>query len=70
MESIDLVKSVDRAKSKFRRGMGLHSEGFDRPDEYSPEQIGWDAAQAIQKTKNEFLVKAITTFGNDKGANQ
>jgi hypothetical protein len=64
------TKLVDRAKSKFRRGMGLHSEGLDRPDEYSPEQIGWDAAEEIQKTKTEFLVKAVMAFGNDKGANQ
>ena len=63
-------KALAKAESKFRRGMGLHSEGFDRPDEYTPEQIGWDAAQAIQETKNLFLVKAVMAFGNDKGANQ
>jgi hypothetical protein len=50
--------------------MGLHSEGLDRPDEYSPEQIGWDAAEEILITKTEFLVKAVMAFGNDKGANQ
>lgn len=63
-------KALAKAESKFRRGMELAREGFDRPDEYTPEQIGWDAAQAIQETKNLFLVKAVMAFGNDKGANQ
>ena len=59
-------KTLAKAESLFRRGMGLHSEGFDRPDEYTPEQIGWDAAKEIDRIKAEYLDKCRQEFGVSK----
>lgn len=56
--------ALARAESKFRRGMALHQEGCDRPCQYSPEQIGWDAAEAMKQVKVGFLNKAREEFGN------
>lgn len=44
-------KALAKAESKFRRGMTIYDEGCDRPWRYSPEQLGWDAAQAMKQVK-------------------
>ena len=67
MESTDLVKSVDRVKSKFRRGVAEYREGFDRPNTYSPQQIGWDAAKELETIEKAYLEKARQEFGGLDG---
>jgi len=57
-------KLKDKIESKFRRGFAGYQEGFYRPDEYSPEQIGWDAAEAVEKLRKDFLNKALNDFRN------
>ena len=59
-----LDKLKDKIESKFRRGFAIRQEGFARPDEYSPEQIGWDAAEAVEKLRKDFLNKALNDFRN------
>ena len=61
-------KAMARAESKFRRGMAIYEEGCDRPWQYSPEQLGWDAAQTMKQLKISFLAKAREDFGEDFGA--
>lgn len=56
-------KALARAESKFRRGMAIYEEGRDRPFEYSPEQLGWDAAQAKKPILSCFMAKAREDFG-------
>jgi hypothetical protein len=57
-----LDKLKDKIESKFRRGFASRQEGFYRPDEYSPEQLGWDAAEAVEKLRKDFLNKALNDF--------
>lgn len=56
-------KALDCVDSKFRKGMALHAEGYDRPCQISPEQMGWDAAQSMEMVKKGFLSKAHEEFG-------
>lgn len=62
-EDLAKQKALDYVESKFRKGMALHTEGYSRPCQYSPEQMGWDAAQSMEMVKVGFLSKAREEFG-------
>ena len=64
IEALAKQKTLDWVDSKFRRGMALHADGFDRPCQISPEQLGWDAAEAMKRVKVGYLEKAREEFGN------
>lgn len=57
-------KTLARAEKRFKKGMALHQEGCDRPCQYSPEQIGWDAAEAMKRVRVGYLEKAREDFGS------
>ena len=59
-------KALAKAESLFRRGMGEYREGDNRPDTYSPQQIGWDAAKELETIKKAYLEKARQEFGVSK----
>ena len=58
-------KALAKAESLFRRGIGEYREGDNRPDTYSPQQIGWDAAKEIDRIKAEYLNKCRQEFGGE-----
>lgn len=53
-EDYKKLRSEDINK-RFNQGMLLHSKGFSRPKEESPEQLGWDAQDEMLKTKQYWL---------------
>lgn len=56
-------KARNKAEKLFKKGMAWHTEGYSRPPEYSPEQLGWDAAEAMKQAKIPFLQQARQDFG-------
>lgn len=56
-------KAIWKAEKSFKQGMKWHTEGYSRPPEYCPEQLGWDAAEAMKQAKIPFLKQARQDFG-------
>lgn len=59
-------KAFHSQEKEFKKGMAQHAEGCLRPHEYSPLQLGWDAAEAMKQVKIEFMKRSREDFGTSK----